>query len=219
MTPEPADLRQKIKTIRKSVESYECDDTDKKALARIARSGRALEALTQLRLTDGQLNRLMFSFVGALSLRRNFKELLASEKAVQKHIGKLREAVKILREFVQEISAPPTDPLRAWINVSDDERRTYLRTLYMIDELIGNRDRIARETPNRIGATRKSSINKAGENAAIGWIAASIKRITAKPNYQQACILAEVLLRLGEIDEDRFRKRLRNFSGGKRRLV
>jgi hypothetical protein len=219
MTPKTADLLQDIKRIRQAVESYKCNDADKEALARIARSERALEALAQLRLTDGKLNRLIVSFVGALSLKRNFKELLASEIAVQKHTGKLREAVKILREFVKEISAPPTDPLRAWINVSDDERRTYLRALYMIDVLIENRDRIARETPNRIGATRKSTINKAGENAAIGWIASSIKRIANKPNYQQARILAEVLLRLPEIDEDRFRKRLRISVAVNRRLA
>ncbi len=55
MTPKPADLRLKIKAIRKSVESYQCDDTDKKALARIARSEPALEALADVpnRATSG----------------------------------------------------------------------------------------------------------------------------------------------------------------------
>ena len=87
MTPEPADLR-KIKTIRKSVESYECDDTDKKALARIARSGRALEALTQLRLTDGQLNRLMFSLLGIKS-QAKFQRAIGERKSGAKAYWKI----------------------------------------------------------------------------------------------------------------------------------
>jgi hypothetical protein len=78
--------------------------------------------------------------------------------------------------------------------------------------LVEDRAKIAKQTPVRIGATRKSRGITAAENAGIGWLAASIKHITGQPHIIHACVLAETIFAIGEVSEDRLRGAYRNID-------
>lgn len=212
MTLKIANLPQEMKAIRKTIERYECDDSDKKALARIVSSKSALEALVEMQLTDAQLKKVMFSFIQAANVSQKFKLILAREATMPRRLEKLGKAVTDLRTFVSEVSDPPEDSLSAWISIDAADKDKWLQALYEITSLIRTRGRIARETPRRIGATRKLSSKVAQENAGIGWLAASIKRICGRPYDRQTRRLAEVLFGIREISEDRLRRALRNHT-------
>jgi hypothetical protein len=212
MKPKPAALLdEKMEKIRASLTEYDSGDAENAGLARIARRKDALRALAEMQLTDRQFEKVVFSLVQAIRVRRDFRELLAGEAVALRRTEKLRAAVTDLRNFVTEVLAPPRYPLSASISISAEDKRTCAQGLYTIEWLIKTREQIARETPRRIGATRKKSIKTAQENAGIGWLAASIKGITGRSYIRQTCILAETVFDIREIGEDRLRGASRNF--------
>lgn len=206
-----------IEKIRSSIAAYEGDGVvrsalAKSALAKIARSKASLEALAEMHLTDVKLKKLIESFAMAVQLKRDFRLILAQEAAALTRGKQLMKAVSDLRDFVNETAAQTPDGVRATIALREADKRLYLRALLGIEDMVGMRDRIARETPIRIGATRKTSANKAEENAAIGWLAASIQRITSRPWISQSAILAGILFGISKLTEDRLRRALRNYT-------
>ncbi len=211
MTPRPTvSLAEKLKKIRISIERYQCDDAERTVLARIVDCKIALRALSEMQLTDAQLERVIFSCIDAANVSQKFNLILAREVTMPGHLEKMERAVTDLRQFLNEISAPPEDSLSAWISIDAEDKSRCLHALYEIERLIKNRHQIAKETPARIGATRKRSIKNAQENAGIGWLAASIKQIAGRPYGQQTCRLAEALFSVSEISKDRLRRALRN---------
>jgi hypothetical protein len=205
----PAD---EINKVRDAIISFESNATGKTALAKVVGDDDALNALAKMRLTDAQLRKIIASFIQAVEVKKRFKLKMAQEGAALRRTPKLAKAVADLRKFVDEVTASPADRISARIPVTAEEKRAYLQALYEIGRLIEFRVRIAQETPRRIGATRKSSSKEAEENAAIGWLAASIKRITGRAWTSQSRLLAGILLGIPEVSEDRLRGALRNFT-------
>ncbi|HVW74265.1 MAG TPA: hypothetical protein VHC39_11545 [Rhizomicrobium sp.] len=202
----------KIEETRIRLAAYEGTDAAKAGLARIAGSPEAIQALVDLSLTEAELTKIIKSFATATKIKAEFRLLLAQETAFLELAERLKSAVTNLRDFVKEISDAPPDDIRATLVVGAADRSWFLGALYEIGVLIEQRERIARETLPRIGATRKMAGETAEENAAIGWVAASIQRVTGRPWLRQSGILAGTLLGIDEVSEDRLRGTLRNFT-------
>jgi hypothetical protein len=82
------------------------------------------------------------------------------------------------------------------------------RGLYLIAGYASAERRIATETQGRLGATRKVHFKRAAENAAIGWLAAEVRRLTGRPHHIAVAQLAGIIVK-AEISEDRVVNALR----------
>jgi hypothetical protein len=202
-----------IEALRKHLGQYKFDGQESPVPAKLAADERALIAIAELGVTDRLLNRLLLSCIQAVLNTQTFETRLADGEAMlRQKLPALHRSVKDMKEFVREISAPPSDLLSASIYVSSKEKDLYLRTLTAIEHLVDDRGKAIRQTFVRIGATRKNAKKKAAENAGIGWLAASIKKITNKSHVHQACVLAGILFGIPEVTEDRLRGAYRNLS-------
>jgi hypothetical protein len=65
--------------------------------------------------------------------------------------------------------------------------------LSLLEQTIRGEERIAKETPKRFGATRKTG-RGAAELAAIGWIAEGFQRAVGRADWKSAAKLAELVL-------------------------
>ena len=196
--------------IRNKVVAFEVDDEIRVALERVATSNNALRILGDMDLTDSQHSRLVSSFIGAVQIKGEFSAILREGAETLKETPGLLKSVSDLQGFLQKLSAQMPGGIRATISFVSEENLRLRRALAEIEKLIELHERTARETPGRIGATRKSKGKVARENAAMGWLAAGIKHITKRPWLRETCVLAETLLEIPEISEERLRRALRN---------
>ena len=180
-----------------------------RGLLRLAKTKHALSAIDQMRLTETQLDKLIASCAQAIQNRDKFFVRLAREKAWAGKAEEVIAATQYLKEIIEDLSKPD-DSLSAYVGVDVTQREFYFQALNEIVILAKARHRVAKETPGRIGATRKSQQKKAAENAAIGWLAASIKRITGSAHTLPSCYIAEALLGIKEIPEARLRGAVQN---------
>lgn len=178
-------------------------------LLRLAKGKHALSAIDQMRLSEAQLDILILSCAEAIQNRDTFVLRLVREKGWGEKAEKVATAVQYLRKIIKDLSTPD-DSLSAYVIVDAAGREHYYRALNEIVALAESRCRAAKDTPRRIGATRKSQQKKAAENAAIGWLAASVMKIAGRPWYRQSCLIAEVLLGIEVIPEARLRGAMQN---------
>src|SRR5262249_10501001 len=106
--------------------------------------------------------------------------------------------------FWGEINSPRSDFLSASIRYSDEDISAAKRGLYLLSDAISVRRRTAEETLVRLGSTRKNKEEKAGETAAIGWIAEVVRQRCGRPHLRATADLAEVILGC-EVSLDRVR--------------
>lgn len=184
----------------------------KPELQRLAKNDYVIDAIEHMCLAEEELKRLVSYCVEALENKTTFRLRLAQEKRWIREAKKVAEATQYLRGIVEAISAEPRDSLSAFAAVTSEQRRLYRQSLYEINSFTELRARAAEETPRRIGATRKVQQNEAAENAAIGWLAASIKKIKGRPFETQACIIAQALLSTSKISEPRLRRATKNVT-------
>jgi hypothetical protein len=199
MGPTPTE----IEALRQHVKHYRFDNQDSPIPGQLAASDRALKAIAELSLSERQLNKLLLSCIQSVLDFQSFDARLAQISAVLRKSPALHRSIDDLRQLVREVSAPPPDLLSASIYVSREENEWLLRALSELQHIVDYRAKVARQTRGRIGATRKSSNKNAAENAGIGWLGASIKKITGRPHVRQACALAEILFGIREVREDR----------------
>ena len=196
--------------IRERLIQIELDGAAKRAIGRLSRNDHAIEALAELMPTGGQLEGIIGSLVEADNIGRSLGKRLDKEKAMRRLIKKLDRAVDDLAAFVKAISAEKQDLVNAFVNVRSEERRVYNQAFYELRLLLKARDRIAVQTPIRLGATRKRNMKNASLNAGMGWLAASIK--AGSPHVRQACILSETLFGIREVSEYELRRAMRETS-------
>ena len=82
----------------------------------------------------------------------------------------------------REPSAPPADIAAMWYGLN----------LIVAD--ISGKGTAAKEDALWLGATRKSQIKQAGENAAIGWLSEGVRRVTGRAHFSAVRDLAEVIV-------------------------
>jgi hypothetical protein len=193
----PRLLEQALATFDKVQESL--DDNAVRVLRRLAedkRAGRAFDAFhigpeagARIVLACIEADRLSRSFAGLLKLE---KQMLGDRKKPGR-LDRLGRSVRDLRNFLGEVGRGPGGPLSATIRYSDQDMAAATHGLNIVSDAISTRRRVAEETILRLGGTRKSK-GKAGETAAIGWLAEGVQRCCDRPHYRATADLAEVIL-------------------------
>jgi hypothetical protein len=161
-------------------------------------------------LSEKQLAKLTISMVQAADLAKAFPSIIARERAVSLATAELQKAIKGLRRVLVDASTQSNDRISSQIWISKDQYATAADGLTILEDLLRLRGEIARQTPVRLGTTRKHSGRAASENAGIRWLAQSIKRITGKAHYPAVVILAGVLFAKKAVTIDRVKGLLRH---------
>lgn len=210
--PSASEKLNKAEAVLQSIERLVGDRPRPPAVSKLVREKHALNALAEMQLTNRQLVNLLNSCITADDNTRSFEQRLKREREMIPRLAALTTSIDKLKDFLKEISAPPRDSFGARIEVEDCEVRQYRQALYEIDYLIAARMKIAKQTPARMGATRKNKGTVAAENAGIGWLVFSIKKITGRTYLPQARILSETIFSIDSVTEDRLRRAYRNLS-------
>jgi hypothetical protein len=176
------------------------DKLDKRALtllARLADSPDAAKAFKRLKphhrdvpgVTAVHGSNLLLWCTQAELVYRAFPQEItkAKERLVQKE--RLDTAVAELRKFVAAQNAWPPFGKLSPANIA-----TMKHGLDLIVERIDECRHDARDTEPRLGATRKTQVKEAAENAAIWFLANNVQFATGKPHWQEVANLAHVIL-------------------------
>ena len=202
----------------------------REVLARLANDPDFAKAFASLKL-KGQSEEaaILATCIAADALARSFSKRVQDAENTLARMERLSEAVTTLRAFVKELAAkrgrPTTNDMLSAI-VPDYPPaiiKEMHRALYWIDDRIGTIRRVAKEDRTRLGATRKSGLAKGkplasdraetipSQNAAIGWLADGVRRVTGKAHVTIVANLAEVILRTPlSVDRVRAATRTRN---------
>jgi hypothetical protein len=220
-------MRDAVKDCRTRAAENGLDRAGSGLLVRLAGSDDAAKAFGQLRLRDRRDEMaILQTCIQADQLFRTFPQQIENAEKMLGRAKDLDRAVVALRRIVDELSAePPTfDLLSASIWYCGRDIAAMKQGLYLIDNLIEGRRRIANETRLRLGATRKLGRPKRGtgkkgqaanavalaarQNAAIGFLAEGVRRVTGKTYLGAVRKIAEVILDT-ELSEDRVRNAAR----------
>jgi hypothetical protein len=189
------------------------DSLDPKVAAmldRLAASKEAAQAFETILVGDSaNANRLLRACLETEELARTFKRNKSNSELIAEggRLDRLDKAVKELRSFVEETCRESTDQLEARIHYDREDIANINRGLHIVDDMIDVRRRVAKETMPRLGATRKlADGGKAGQTAAIGWLAASVRRISQQAHHGAVADLAQVILDSGVVTIDRVSK-------------
>jgi hypothetical protein len=187
---------------------------DKWALALLARLAESSDAAKAFRRLEGHHrevpgvtavlggNFLLWCTIAEQMFRRFPQEITkAKERLVQ--LERLDTAVAELCKFVAGQNAwPPFGKL------SPPSIATIKNGLDLIVARIDECRRYAKDTEPRLGATRKTHVKEAAENAAIWCLANNVKFNTRKPHWQEVANLAQVILET-DVAADRVRHAVR----------
>jgi len=202
--------------LRDAINAYRTahkDSLDQAALDlldRVAVSSDAAKAFKRLKLKR-QYNdaEILTTCTQADQLARTLRQRITkAEKTLGlAQVERLDRAVATLRAFVDELVAeeketPAFDLLSAGIPA--DNIGAMNSGLYFIARRINEDRRVAKEAVLRLGATQKKGATNAvaPENAAIGWLAEGVRRVTGKPHLAAVRDLAQVMLQT-DLSEDR----------------
>jgi len=179
-------------------------------LDRLESDDRAADAFAKLNIDALTAAKILLACIEADELARTFPDRIDLEHCMlgkngkKGRLDKLEKAVADLRGFLGEINAKPGDRLSASMHYSAQDMAAVSHGLNLLGDAIALRRRTAFETLARMGVTRKSR-HKAGETAAIGWIAEAVQRWCKRPHIIAAALLAEVTLGC-EVTTDRLRE-------------
>jgi len=138
---------------------------------------------------------ILESCIKAVQLNKNFNEIIEREQRIAANLDASKSHADILMVFLQEmILSNAPDGLSAHSPSIDRDIETARLGLKAIHNIVETRRIMARETPLRLGKTRKSGIENAQDNAAIGWIAGCIKQRTGKPHARKVAAIARAAL-------------------------
>lgn len=202
----------------------------REVLARLANDPDSAEAFASLKLKDqSEEAAILATCIAADDLARSFSKRIQDAENTVARMERLSEAVTTLRAFVEELTSkrdrPTTNDMLS-VTIPDDPPgsiNAMHRGLYWIDDRIGTTQRVAKEDQMRLGATRKNGLAKgkpftsdraetiAPQNAAIGWLAEGVRRVTGKAHLTVVADLAQVILRTSlTVDRVRAAARTRN---------
>lgn len=136
---------------------------------------------------------------------RGFRQESENAKKTSARVEQLDKAVAALRKFADEQKYWP--PFR---HPSPADIAAMRHGLDLIADRIDECRRFAKDTPSRIGATRKIHTKKAAENATISFLAMNVQSITGKPHYKEVADLAQAILGpKAHVSDDRVRAAVR----------
>jgi hypothetical protein len=200
-------LKSAIDTFRAKV-GDNLDQNANDVLNRLAADGRAVKAFPTFDVDETGACNIIGACIEFDLLVKEFPKKLAAEREFLRRREGLKRSVKDLRDFVSEISRGPSDRLDAYINYTSDELATMRAGLYFVEDAIRMRNGIAKETPLRLGATRKQKTQAAAVTAALGWLAEGVRSACQGTLVMRAAAdLAEAVLGgKAEISEDRIKE-------------
>jgi hypothetical protein len=178
-------------------------------LDRLSRDDRAAAAFAELDLDEAGARKILTACIEADELHRNFEghiSTMLDELRKDGRLDRLSKAIADLQCFAKELNRQPDDRLSASLIYDLFTISEMNHGLYCLNNAIEARRRIAKETVQRLGATRKKlNDGKAAETAAIGWLAEGVRRCCGRAHFRAAADLAEATLG-GEITIDRVRE-------------
>lgn len=163
-------------------------------LQRLSKDRRAARAFAAIDPPPYTAVCLIDDCVKSEMLCRTFASRLEAERDLVKKIELAAAGLRACRAIAEEI-ARPADGIAATLT-SDEYAARLEAALAELHALLESRRKVAEAAPARIGATRKSHDPEAGRRAAVGWIAHSVKHLTARPHCAAVGLLAEVSLGL-----------------------
>jgi hypothetical protein len=184
---------------RLAADSSDADDADK-AFRRLSRHHRDVPGISAVH----GANVLHWCIMARLSLDKHHGLRAETEKAKHRLAQMVRvdNALAELRKFVAEQNFwPPFGQLSC-------QHAAMKHGLDLIADRIGECRCYAKETPARVGATRKMHTKEAAENAAIWVLAENVKFTTGKPHHREVAHLARVILET-DVDPERVRHAVR----------
>jgi hypothetical protein len=201
-------------------------------LERSAKARNAFERLSWLKTADGKTRTfpeegriepdgamaIVKACVEAEQLARTFPQRIEETKERLHKAEQFQKAAALLRSFLGDRKkttgligeqTKPSDPLRLREIVPDDEIKAMRYGLALIEMRIGREQHVARMNLSRLGATRKGKIDKAGQIAAIKWLASNVRELknlatgqrARNPNLKEIAALAEAILDTGVTSE------------------
>lgn len=204
--------------LRAAVDAYRIEHKDKldrhalAVLGRLAGSRDAGKAFEGLKLKDQQTAaRILMVCIEAEELARTFSSRLTKAKTETKYVlarlKRLDKAAAELRAFVTEKTIPlpsGTFVLSSLFffpggNNVVEQVTIGLDSFAQVIEFIR---RFHNETPERLGATRKTKLEGAPIGAAIWWLADRVNATLGKPHREEVAKLAKATLRT-DVDIDR----------------
>jgi len=200
-----------VPTLAQAIEQFRRSDLTDNAqavLKRLLSDPRAGEAFSAIARNERDLTRLLQACVEADTLARTFAKSVEHCSAMPQRLATLRTALADIRVLLTE-TADPDNPLAAAVRLLPPDDTTVKYALTRLERHFDATERVAAETFPRLGATRKTSIARAGETAAIGWLADAVRRIGGRPHTINAAAIAEIALGSGCVSEDRIREALR----------
>jgi hypothetical protein len=198
------------------------DEFAREVLSRLGSDLDAAKAFAKLKLKDESDERIILSTcIAADALARSFSKRIADVEETLSRMARFSEAVATLRTFVEQIASKRNDPLASEMlsfRIYDPPGsiEAMQRGLYLMAGRIEMSHRAAQEDALRFGATRNTGLAEsrsiesesaettARQNAAIGWLAEGVRRVTGKANLASVADLAQVILRTS-LTEDRVR--------------
>jgi len=210
--------RASVSRLRLAIDAYrgaQKDRLDQPALALLdclAGSSEAANAFERLKLKDRSDEAgILITCIDADDLACTFPQrILKAEKTKARMLRLLTPAFELL-SFVAELideerNPPPFDLLSARIYEPAANISTMWDGLNLLVGHLSTKWTSAKEDVLRLGATKKKFIKQAGENAAIGWLAEGVFRVTGRPHYRAVRDLAEVILKIELDDLERVRR-------------
>ncbi len=179
-------LRDAIDTYRADLNGN-LDQPARKLLNRLANNPDAAKAFERLKLKDRrEAAKVLTTCLQAEDLGRTFSQRITKAKMALIRLERLGKSVTGLRKFVGELVAehdnnPTFDLLTAKIFEPPANIAAMKQGLDLIADRIEAGRRVANEDVLRLGATRKSQIKQAKQNAAVGWLAEGVRRIIRNP--------------------------------------
>lgn len=167
----------------------------------------------RLKLTNrSQEHRILITLIEAEQLARTFQKRITDRKLLLEKLDQVLESVTRLKAFVDEIAAEQTDFTssdRLSAKIKEPANVNTMRQgLSLINDRVLAGQRVAKEDHGRLGVTRKSNMKQASQNAAIGWLAEGVRRITGRPHHLIVADLAQIVLNT-EVSLDRVKQTLR----------
>jgi hypothetical protein len=193
--------------LREAVERFKAgnpdvDENAQSVLDRLVTSedDRAAESVAEMTDDPATVDRVLLCCIGFEAVYRLFPEIVARETKMLRRLDKLLAAAKELDGFIVELATgPQASFIDAWIALAPGRDYGWRVALSDISGHIKARRRVAKETPLRLGWTRKSRTEDAREIAALGWLAEGIEKLCGQPHYHCVAMLAEVILQREEV--------------------
>jgi hypothetical protein len=181
-------------------------------LAHLADSLDAAKAFERLKLKDlSETTEILKICIEADDVACTFQQRVIKAKKTSARMFRIFTPVADLLVFVAELidekeNPPAIDPLSTEISEPPENVRLIWHALSLLASHISSKGRSAEEELLKLGATRKSQIAQAPENAAIGWLAEGVRRVTGRPQFSAVRDLAEVVMGTEIPDLERVRR-------------